>query len=144
MSKVIKTKKEALPVITQKDANEFIRISAQANELAKQKNQLSEKLKALISAGAAIPEDGPLMLVYTEPVHPTATWKDVAFNMCVQIIRAQKKQKPLTKLHAGAAKVSAWEGSKASILFAQLEAEIPKSPRPQLSYAVNPNYQRKD
>jgi hypothetical protein len=140
-----KTTKQKLPVITQEEANEYIQVNAQSKVIEKEKKVLAESLKTRLAAGAKIPQNAQVILKYTTPEFPTMSWRDIAFNLGIQIIRMRDElhrynERAIVELHAAAEDPTATEKIEAETLMTLLEAENPKEERPTLSTEINPDY----
>lgn len=130
---------EELNRITSYEVDEYVKITGEISRLNKARTELNTSFKRRLEVGAKIPTDGPWLLCNDPSQSPVMSWRDLAYHLCVQILRLpfKNKHKLIDKFNANAGEIDAQTEVLATLFMEKLDKENPREPQPKLT--VKPN-----
>lgn len=138
--KAAKQLNKELNRISVEEVTDYAMMTASISEMTAHRKQLNESLKKRLEAGAEIPTNGPYLLVYDKAEAPSLSWRDIAYNLCVQIVRLPMKFRKQFQTNAG--EVTPVDEVAALNLMDQLDKENPREPQPKLTVKPNVEWQK--
>lgn len=119
-----KTLAKAPKVITQAESDEYVRVQSLATTNEKLRKKQSEIIKDKFKAGATAPTGSPFMLEYNTPDAPKYSWKDLHYQLCLQVCSG--------------------DAMRAAGLHEAADANNPREPQPKLNVIANPGFISKE